>query len=347
MTGGPTASARAARRMGLVAAGVVLCACGGGGEASTPQPRDTTAGFSSSASAPPAPTDDGKITGKFAVGDRELWISCIGTGSPTLVLEAGEAVPSGVMATPVQQAFVSRVRVCSYDRANTGASGSAPTPRAASDIAADLNGLLEAADVPRPYVLVGHSAGGMFVQSYARMYPESVVGVVAMNPVPPWDLWVKRAFPAMTKAERRGETAYYAGENGESFDYRLSSRQIDAESVPPTVAFHLLISTSAQCESPTDICSAAGRTRHMNGTCGTLLPSGRMASSQRHPPVTRSIWATWMPSQPRSTMSSNALRNEATAMSAQFLPDIAPATLAREPATRLPSARPPGCLPAI
>jgi hypothetical protein len=61
----------------------------------------------------------------------------------------------------------------------------------------------------------------------------------------------------MTTAERQDETAYYDGANGESFDYRLSSRQIDAEPPPAGAAFHLLISTSAQCESPTDIC---GRT---------------------------------------------------------------------------------------
>jgi pimeloyl-ACP methyl ester carboxylesterase len=88
------------------------------------------------------------------------------------------------MATPVRQAFDLRVRVCAYDRANTGASGAAPTPRAATAVAADLNGLLAAAQMPGPYVLVGHSAGGMFVQSYARRYPDSVVGLVAMHPVP-------------------------------------------------------------------------------------------------------------------------------------------------------------------
>jgi pimeloyl-ACP methyl ester carboxylesterase len=258
MTSSATARARTARCVGLLmVTGVVLSACGGGSGATAPPADNTTAGSSASAAGPSAPSDAGEITGKFAVGDRELWISCTGTGSPTLVLEAGEGVPSGEMATPVRQAFDSRVRVCAYDRANTGASGPAPTPRAAAVIAADLNSLLAAAQVPGPYVLVGHSAGGMFVQSYARLYPESVVGVVAMNPVPPWDLSVKWAFPAMTKAERQDETAYYKGANGESFDYRLSSRQIDAEPVPAGVAFHLLISTSAQCDSPTDIC---GRT---------------------------------------------------------------------------------------
>ena len=65
----------------------------------------------------------------------------------------------------------------------------------------------------------------MLVQAYARSYPNAVSGVVAMNPVPPWDEWAQRAFPAMTKDERRGEIAYYGGEgSSETFDFRQISR---------------------------------------------------------------------------------------------------------------------------
>ncbi|MDQ3659582.1 MAG: alpha/beta hydrolase [Actinomycetota bacterium] len=200
-----------------------------------------------------ASSTDRRITGAFEANGRELFIDCIGQGSPTFVLEAGEGVPSDAMSGLKQQ-LAERGTACSYDRANTGQSGSAPTPRSAAEIVADLNALLSAASVPGPYVLVGHSAGGMFVQMYARTFPENVAGVIAMNPVPPFAEWKRQGFPEMTKQERTGEIAYYEGENGESFDYRVSSEQIDEAPAPPDVPFEMLISTIAQCESPNDIC---------------------------------------------------------------------------------------------
>jgi pimeloyl-ACP methyl ester carboxylesterase len=194
------------------------------------------------------------ITGTFEANGRELFIDCIGQGSPTFVLEAGEGVPSDAMAG-LKHALAERGTACSYDRANTGRSGSAPTPRTAAEIAADLNALLSAASIPGPYVLVGHSAGGMFVQMYARTFPEDVAGVVAMNPVPPFAEWREQGFPEMTKQERAGEIAYYEGENGESFDYRASSEQIAEAPAPPDMPFEMLISTVAQCaEDTTGIC---------------------------------------------------------------------------------------------
>ena len=219
--------------------------------------ESVSAAPSDSPSASASPTAGEEIEGTFSVGDRDLYISCTGTGSPTVVLEAGEGVPSNIMGAPIKEALSQDIQVCAYDRANVGSSGSAPVPRTGKQVASDLHGLLEAAKVPAPYVLVGHSAGGLFVQSYARAYPQEVAGVVAMNPVPPWKQWVKRAFPDMTKEEREGETGYFAGENGESFDYRATSEELDADQVPDSVPFHMLISTIAQCESPKDIC---GRT---------------------------------------------------------------------------------------
>ncbi len=96
---------------------------------------------------------------------------------------------------------------------------------------------------------------------YARTYPEDVAGVIAMNPVPPFAEWREQGFPEMTKQERAAEIAYFEGENGESFDYRVSSEQIAEAPAPPDVPFEMLISTIAQCESPDDIC---GRTYPAN-----------------------------------------------------------------------------------
>ena len=85
---------------------------------------------------------------------------------------------SGVI--PALAAFT---RVVSYDRPNTiaGASDPAPMPRTAADVVADLHALLDAAAVPGPYVLVGHSVGGLFVRLFASRYPDEVAGLVLVD----------------------------------------------------------------------------------------------------------------------------------------------------------------------
>ena len=146
--------------------------------------------------------------------------------------------------------------MCSYDRANQGQSRSATTPRTADDLVQDLHGLLVAAKVPGPYLLVGHLAGGLLVQAYAAAYPGEVAGVVALNPVPPWGSG-QLAASGRCSEERLGETDYFAGENGESLKYRDISERIEGLGVPSGIPFHVLISTTSQCDSPDDIC---GRT---------------------------------------------------------------------------------------
>jgi pimeloyl-ACP methyl ester carboxylesterase len=88
---------------------------------------------------------------------------------------------------PIQYALSRDTRVCLYDRAGMGQSDPQATPLTtpptAADAVTDLHALLAAAGVPGPYVLVGHSAGGAFVQLYARTHPEEVAGVVALNAV--------------------------------------------------------------------------------------------------------------------------------------------------------------------
>jgi pimeloyl-ACP methyl ester carboxylesterase len=162
---------------------------------------------------------------------------------------------------PLQRELSRDTRVCLYDRAGMGQSVPPPpftAPRTAADVVADLHALLEAADVPGPFVLAGQSAGGAFVQLYARTYPDQVAGVVAMNAVPPADPWLDESTPLMTEQERTEELAYYAGGDGtEDFDWNTSFAQMDAASPAPDVPFLVLTSTAAECESADDIC---GRT---------------------------------------------------------------------------------------
>lgn len=187
------------------------------------------------------------IYGLIEANGRLLYLTCLGSGTPTIVLETGEGGTTFDYHL-IHGRLSRRTTVCAYDRANNGRSDSAPVPRTAEDIASDLNALLESAHVPGPYLLVGKSAGGLLVQAYARMHPDQVVGVVTMNPVPPAGPWLDAVLEVFTEDEYAGELAYYEGDNGESLDYLTSSEQIADTPPPPEVPFVLLISTDFQCE---------------------------------------------------------------------------------------------------
>ena len=195
------------------------------------------------------------ISGTFDANGHSLFLTCVGTGSPTIVIEAGEGQLSDEM-NQITPALAERGRVCSYDRANLGQSGPAPTPRTAGDIVDDLHALLDAAAVPGPYLLIGHSGGGPYVQLYPRVYPTEVAGVLITNPVPPCAEWMEQGFPEMSASEQADERAYFGGDNPETVDWCESSEQIS--SLPaPSMPVEVLISTIAQCASASDIC---GRT---------------------------------------------------------------------------------------
>jgi pimeloyl-ACP methyl ester carboxylesterase len=81
----------------------------------------------------------------------------------------------------VQPAVAATTRVCAYDRAGWGWSDDGPAPRDAAQHARELRTLLERAGVPGPYVLVGHSLGGLYARSYADHYPEGVAGMVLVD----------------------------------------------------------------------------------------------------------------------------------------------------------------------
>src|SRR5262245_3211505 len=111
------------------------------------------------------------------VGGYRLHLYCAGEGSPTVVLEA----VSGGLAIDwawVQPEGARTTRVCTYDRAGRGWSEPGPAPRDARQLARELHTLLRNAAVPGPYVLAGHSAGGLFAREYAAQYPDEVVGLV-------------------------------------------------------------------------------------------------------------------------------------------------------------------------
>jgi pimeloyl-ACP methyl ester carboxylesterase len=133
--------------------------------------------------APPTITASGSYSGRFDIGGRKLFLHCTGAGSPTVVFQGGLTTDW----VSVQKRVARITRACSYDPANTpwGRSDPAPTPRTAKDVVDDLHALLGAAKVPGPYVLAGHSDGGLFVQLYASKHPDEVEGLVLIDAVSP------------------------------------------------------------------------------------------------------------------------------------------------------------------
>ena len=110
------------------------------------------------------------------VGGYSLHINCVGQGSPTVVLDAALGAMSASWVL-VQREVSDTTRVCAYDRAGMGWSEMGPEPRDAKQISSELHTLLTKAGIEGPYVLVGHSFGGLYMQTYAARYPDEVAGV--------------------------------------------------------------------------------------------------------------------------------------------------------------------------
>ena len=116
-------------------------------------------------------------------GGRKLHITCSGmniAGSPTVLLEAGAGNPASIW-NRVQPEVAKFTRVCSYDRAGLGSSAPVPAPRTIVALTEDLHTLLGSAKVTGPYVMVGHSLGGILVRLYASYYPAEVAGMVLVE----------------------------------------------------------------------------------------------------------------------------------------------------------------------
>jgi pimeloyl-ACP methyl ester carboxylesterase len=128
---------------------------------------------------PASPTPD-KIVGNVDIGGRSLYVICVGTGSPTIIFESGWGADYGLWSK-IMLPMSKSARVCAYDRAGIGPSDPAPIPRTTRDMMMDLHALLTEANVPGPYVLVGHSLGGFIVRLYADEHPEEVIGMVLVD----------------------------------------------------------------------------------------------------------------------------------------------------------------------
>ena len=114
------------------------------------------------------------------VGGHSLHINCVGEGSPTVILESGLGAGSVDWAN-IQPEVANTTRVCAYDRAGSGWSEPGPGPGDPQQIAGELHTLLGNAGIDGPYVLVGHSFGGLYVRMYDDLYPNEVEGMVLVD----------------------------------------------------------------------------------------------------------------------------------------------------------------------
>lgn len=115
------------------------------------------------------------------IGDYRLHLNCTGANGPTVVLIAGAGDFSFDWGL-VQPDLSRFTRVCSYDRAGLAWSDPGPTPRTMRQDAYELHTLLRAAGIKSPYVLVGHSIGGLIARVYAEQYPREVAAMALVDP---------------------------------------------------------------------------------------------------------------------------------------------------------------------
>ena len=134
---------------------------------------------------------------------RRLNLYCTGNGSPTVVFDSGVTGETVGWAL-VQPVIATHTRACSYDRAGTGFSDPGTRTGTSANIVDDLHRLLAAAAIAPPYILVGHSYGGMNVRLYKDHYPADVVGMVLVDPS--HEDWVRRVWtlsPVQRSYEQR------------------------------------------------------------------------------------------------------------------------------------------------
>ena len=115
------------------------------------------------------------------IGSHRLHIHCTGEGSPTVVFDSGIGGFSLEWSKIQKRLVKNNLKVCSYDRAGYGWSDSGPKPRTTARITKELKTLLTQANVPGPYLLVGHSFGGFNIRYFASEYPRLTAGLVLID----------------------------------------------------------------------------------------------------------------------------------------------------------------------
>ena len=236
-----------------------MLACAGPLAPTTPQ---TTAEASDAEASGAFEPGGGDRSGLVDIGgSRELYLQCSGSGSPTVVLISGAGVaadnwqyddadPAGPSDSAVYPETARFTRVCAYDRPGTqqwegaaGRSTAVAQPTTTQADTADLHALLTAADVAGPYVVVGHSLGGLIATTFARTYPDEVSGIVLIDP---GSQYLQTALPADVWTAWMQSVAETAQQNpdSESPDYPASITGLEA--TPPLPSMPAVVFSADQ-----------------------------------------------------------------------------------------------------
>jgi pimeloyl-ACP methyl ester carboxylesterase len=180
---------------------------------------------------------------KVDVGGHGLQLLVGGQGSPAVIFEGGFG--AGIASwSRVQKDVAAFAQTVSYDRAGLGQSDPGPKPRSAKQIATDLHAALQKAGIKPPYVLVGHSFGGIYVRVFADMYPNEVVGLVLIDPSQEsFNDWLARTLPDRLKATESNIAKAGEGVQAEFASVDTSYSQARAAKVPAGIPVTLLTAT--------------------------------------------------------------------------------------------------------
>lgn len=139
------------------------------------------------------------------ISDFKLFAKLSGenNGKPTIVMDAGYGGDSKVW-DPIISDISMPTEVLIYDRAGLGKSEKSSNPRTSREIVKELNELLNKAKINRPYILVGHSFGGLNMRLYATEFPKEVAGLILVDSTP--EEYIEKFLPSMSKEFQK---AYY------------------------------------------------------------------------------------------------------------------------------------------
>ena len=167
----------------------------------------------------------------YLVAGHKLYLRCVGSGSPVVILfnGLGERTPSWAW---VQSDIAGQTRVCVFDRAGEGWSRSGVGGQDAHQLSADVRGLLAAANVPGPYIVAGHSVGGVYALAYAMDYPADVAGVALIDSSTPYQFDLPGYSTFYSVAHRRVGTVAAVGARGHSAGIHRVVGQFAARACP-------------------------------------------------------------------------------------------------------------------
>lgn len=213
------------------------------------------------------------------VGGYRLWHECRGSGSPTVVFDAGLNMTRESWGK-VPQETAKFTRVCVYERAGLGESDKPPlspaSARTSEQIIAELHALLQNAGEHAPFLLVGHSFGGVNARLYASSYPQEIAGLVLIDASHEDEYQAYAALkpPNLREIYLRHE----AGGNYERIDLLASANEIrNAPPLPPRIPLVVLSANAPQLSTENDANSALMLAAHdkMQASLARLLPNSR------------------------------------------------------------------------